>query len=105
MQMKNIFDAIPENINEEIFESLADNKHVQIERIISRGHTSPDTGWYDQDKDEWVLLVKGEAVLSFADESTVKLKPGDYINITAHQKHKVTWTAPDTETVWLAVHY
>lgn len=103
--MNNIFDAIPENINEEIFESLVNNKHVQIERIISRGHTSPDTGWYDQDKDEWVLLVKGEAVLSFADESTVTLKPGDYINITAHQKHKVTWTAPDTETVWLAVHY
>jgi cupin 2 domain-containing protein len=103
--MKNIFDAIPDNIKSEIFESLVDNANVQIKRIISKGHTSPETGWYDQDHNEWVIVLKGEAVLSFADGSTVNMKAGDYINIAAHQKHKVQWTDPVIETIWLAIHY
>ena len=103
--MNNIFDAIPKNISDEIFETLIDSKKVKIERIISKGHTSPDSGWYDQDKDEWVIVLKGEAVISFSDGTSVNLKTGDYTNITAHQKHKVDWTDPDTETIWLAVFY
>lgn len=103
--MNNIFEAIPTNISDEIFETLIDSKKVKIERIISKGHTSPDSGWYDQDKNEWLIVLKGEAVLLLADESSVSLKAGDYINITAHQKHKVEWTDPDTETIWLAIHY
>lgn len=103
--MKNIFDAIPEKLESEIFESLVESRNVQIERIISKGQASPDNGWYDQDKNEWVLVVKGEAVLAFAEGPTVTLKPGDYINIAAHRKHKVKWTAPEAETIWLAVHY
>ena len=103
--MKNIFDAIPENIDSEIFEQLVESNDIQIERIISKGHRSPDSGWYDQDKNEWVLILRGEAVLSFEDASTVNLKPGDFLTIPAHKKHKVEWTAPDTETIWLAIHY
>ncbi len=82
-----------------------DGDGIRIERIISKGHSSPQSGWYDQDKNEWVLLLKGEAVLLFADESSANLKSGDFINIPAHKKHKVEWTDPDTETIWLAVHY
>jgi len=103
--MKNIFDTIPENIESEIFESLVENEHVQIERIISKGHTSPETGWYDQGHNEWVIILQGEAVLAFADGSKRNMKTGDYINIAAHQKHKVEWTNPDIETIWLAIHY
>ena len=51
------------------------------------------------------MILKGEARLLFEDEPSVTLKPGDYINIDAYKKHKVEWTAPDTETIWLAVHY
>ena len=103
--MNNIFDDIPKNIKSEIFETLIDSDDVQIERIISKGHTSPASGWYDQDKNEWLIVLKGEAILSFADKSSLKLKAGDFINIPAHKKHKVEWTNPDTETIWLAVHY
>lgn len=103
--MNNIFDDIPEDLHSEVFESLVDSDNVRIERIISKGHTSPVTGWHDQDKNEWVIVLKGAAVLSFADKSTVKLKAGDHINIPAHEKHRVSWTDPDTETIWLAIHY
>lgn len=103
--MNNIFDDIPANLHKEVIESLVDGKNVRIERIISKGHTSPDTGWYDQDRNEWVVVLKGAAVLSFSDKSSVSLKAGDHIKIPAHEKHKVTWTDPDTETIWLAIHY
>jgi cupin 2 domain-containing protein len=52
-----------------------------------------------------VILLKGEAVISFMDEDDIRLKAGDYINIPAHKKHRVSWTKPDEETIWLAVHY
>lgn len=103
--MKNIFETIPDNIDTEIFEQLAAGNGTRIERIVSKGHTSPASGWYDQDENEWVLLLTGGAVLLFEDNSSINLKAGDYINIPAHRKHKVTWTDPETETVWLAVFY
>jgi len=52
-----------------------------------------------------VIVLQGEAVLLFDDEISVRLKTGDFINIAAHKKHRVEWTSPDVETIWLAVHY
>jgi len=63
------------------------------------------TGWYDQEQNEWVMVLRGEAIISFEHKPTITLKPGDYVNIEAHQKHKVSWTDPEIETVWLAVFY
>jgi len=103
--MTNIFDAIPANLKDELFDSLVENDRLRIERIISHGHASPETGWYDQPQNEWVMLLRGAAVLAFEDDTSVTLKPGDYLNIPAHCKHKVAWTTPDQETIWLAVHY
>jgi cupin 2 domain-containing protein len=103
--MKNIFDDVPENIPDEQFEQLVESGHVRIERIISKGHKSPESGWYDQEQNEWVMVLRGEAILSFEDGSSVTLKEGDFLNIEAHRKHKVEWTTPNVETIWLAVHY
>ena len=103
--MNNIFDAIPKNLDAEIFEQLIESEDVRIERIISKGQTSPKSGWYDQDKNEWLMVLQGAAILSFEDESSIKLKAGDFINVAAHKKHKVAWTEPEIETIWLAVHY
>lgn len=105
MNKSNIFTDIPKEIQEELFEELVSKESLKIQRIISKGHISPKSGWYDQDSDEWVILLDGEAVLSFIDKEDVRLKAGDYINIPAHTKHKVLWTTPDKETIWLAVHY
>ncbi|MBT8419565.1 MAG: cupin domain-containing protein [Gammaproteobacteria bacterium] len=102
---KNFFEAIPDDPEKEIFETLIDNRHVRIERIVSKGHRSPEIGWYDQEQNEWVMVLRGEAVLSFADGTSVHLQMGDCIDIPAHKKHKVGWTTPEEETIWLAVHY
>ncbi len=101
----NIFEQIPDDLSQEVFESLVKGKNINIERIISKGQCSPDTGWYDQQQNEWVMILKGEAIISFDDDTSVTLKEGDYLDIKAHQKHRVAWTKPDIETIWLAVHY
>ncbi|WP_299012943.1 cupin domain-containing protein [uncultured Photobacterium sp.] len=104
--MINLFSNIPTNLPEEIFEDIIKTPHVRIERIISKGHTTPVDDWYDQDEHEWVLVVKGEARIRFADkECEVHLQEGDHINIPAHQRHQVSWTDPEQETIWLAVFY
>jgi cupin 2 domain-containing protein len=105
MKTGNMFEAIPDNLDDEIFEQLVQSEHVRIERIISAGQKSPQSGWYDQEDNEWVMVLKGEARLSFDDRTSVELREGDCINIPAHTKHRVDWTDPDGVTIWLAVHY
>jgi cupin 2 domain-containing protein len=34
-----------------------------------------------------------------------ELKPGDYLLIPAHCRHRVAWTSSDEPSVWLAVHF
>ncbi len=103
--MNNLLANIPLNLDKEVFEQLISSKHISIERIISKGHSSPKSGWYDQDKDEWVVVLNGKGILCFEDGSEFIMEPGDYLNIPAHSKHKVKWTVPDSETIWLAIHY
>lgn len=103
--MPNIFADLPDNLHAEVFEKLVDSDNISIERIVSKGHASPKTGWYDQETNEWVIVLKGEAKLVFEDQPEVHLKAGDYINIAAHTRHRVAWTPSDSETIWLAVRY
>ena len=105
MKSKNIFASVPANLDDESIDVLLQRENLKIERIISKGHTSPDTGWYDQENDEWVLVLKGAAVISFENDTEVNLAVGDYVNISAHTRHRVKWTDPEMETIWLAVHY
>ena len=101
----NIFNEIPKDLKDELFEDIIKTENLKIERIVSYGHTSPKSGWYEQKENEWVIVLKGEAILSFENSDDVKLNSGDYINIPAFQKHKVSWTLPNAETIWLAIHY
>jgi len=103
--MPNIFDNIPNDLTNEAFSELLKTDTVNIERIISKGHKSPEAGWYDQSQGEWLMLIQGSATLVFEDQHEVELQAGDHLNIPAHQKHKVSWTDPNVETIWLAVHY
>ena len=105
METGNIYNPIPDDLSDEVSDILAQNKSVRIERIISKGHTSPETGWYDQDEVEWVIVLTGEARIAFENDTVVELKQGDYVNIPVHKKHKVVSTSTDLETIWLAVHY
>ncbi len=99
----NLLRSIPTDLPEELFETLLNDGPVRIERIVSRGHTSPVEGWWDQEENEWVLVLQGGGTLLFADGREVKLRTGDCIFIPAHVRHKVTKTDPHTDTVWLAV--
>ena len=106
MERGNVFASIPTQMPEELTELLSGSGRVRIERILSKGHRSPDGFWYDQDRNEWVLLLKGRAGLTFEGESgIVALTAGDYLNIPAHIRHRVEWTAENEETIWLAVRY
>ena len=100
-----LFNEIPEVLGQELFTQLAQGSAFRLERIVSRGHTSPESGWYDQEEDEWVVVLQGEAKIYFYDQQVEHLIAGSYINIPARTRHRVGWTSPDTETVWLAVHY
>lgn len=106
MNMKSVFEDVPAALPEELVQVLAGAGDTRIERIVSKGHSSPPGFWYDQEQHEWVLLLSGEAILRFErGDRTVHLKPGNYVNIAAHEKHRVEWTAGDTESIWLAVFY
>ena len=100
-----LFAALPAApLPEELVELLATGSGVRIERIVSTGQASPPGFWYDQDEDEWVVLLTGAAGLRIADETAVRrLGPGDWLLIPAHTRHRVEWTDQEQATVWLAV--
>jgi cupin 2 domain-containing protein len=103
--LTNLFAGIPDDLPEELVETLHSTPGVRIERIVSRGHASPEGFWYDQEQAEWVLLVSGAARLRFEGEGPLDLSPGSFVSIPAHRRHRVDWTDPARPTVWLAVHY
>jgi len=101
-----LFDDIPSSAAEAQFPDLLARPGLRIERIVSHGQASPPGFWYDQEQTEWVMVVQGAASLQFEAESEPRiLTPGDYLLIPAHARHRVTWTAPDEPTIWLAVHF
>lgn len=105
INLENLFADIPDDLPEELIQSLLSTPGLRIERIISLGHASPEGFWYDQEDDEWVLLLKGAACLRFEGEEPIELQPGSFVNIPARRRHRVEWTDPGESTVWLAVHY
>lgn len=102
----NLLADLPDNAEGEASETLLSGSGMTIERIVSRGgDSSPESGWYDQERHEWVAVVQGRAIIAFEDGEEVTLTPGDHVNIPAYRRHRVAWTDPEEETVWLAVHY
>jgi len=101
----NLLADLPQPLPEELFQTLLERPGCRLERIVSRGHATPQGQWYDQAWDEWVLLFKGAAALEIEGrEALLELHPGDHLLLPAHQRHRVAWTDPAGETVWLALH-
>jgi cupin 2 domain-containing protein len=102
----NFFRNIPSEIHEEIIEKILNKGNLRIERIISHGHSSPANFWYNQDQNEWVMVLQGQAKLLFEGEiDAISLAAGDYINIPKRVKHRVECTTTNNVTIWLAVFY
>jgi cupin 2 domain-containing protein len=94
-------DALPPG---ELFTTLFETPTVRIERILSGGETTPPGAWYDQEQDEWVVVLQGAATLTYADHSSIAMKPGDYVLLPAHTRHRVDFTSQEPPCIWLAIH-
>ncbi|TDF81880.1 cupin domain-containing protein [Pseudomonas sp. H9] len=104
--LNNLFSPLPSDQAQEHFDELLTRPGLCIERIVSHGQASPPGFWYDQPQCEWVLLLKGSAGLRLEHEDYSRvLKPGDFVEIPAHCRHRVEWTDATRATVWLAVHF
>ena len=100
----NLLRNLPAAIADERIDALLTRGGVRIEHIISSGQASPPGFWYDQQEDEFVLLLEGEAGLLLEGEATPRtLRVGDWLTIPAHRRHRVEWTSANGPTVWLAV--
>lgn len=105
IQRGHIFAAIPARLADEQFDTLLDTTACRLERIISIGHATPVGEWYDQAWTEWVMLLQGQATLRFMEPDCEQtLKPGDYVTIPAHCRHRVEWTSQNPPTIWVALH-
>lgn len=85
----------------ETFDTLLQLRNVTIERI----HSPPGTRsqLLLQQQDEWVCLLRGEALLEVGEES-IKLYAGETLLIPAETPHRVLSTSADPTCIWLAVH-
>eukprot|EP01138_Halocafeteria_seosinensis_P010377 gb/GECG01010595.1/.p1 GENE.gb/GECG01010595.1/~~gb/GECG01010595.1/.p1 ORF type:complete len:209 (+),score=19.39 gb/GECG01010595.1/:1-627(+) len=114
MDSGNLFDNLPTSeLTEEEFTPLRESRSARIYRIVSTGQSTPEGQWYDQEDDEWVVVLQGEAQLQIEGEDSPRhLSAGDYLLIPAHTRHRVASTSAArgtegtvTPTVWLAVHH
>jgi cupin 2 domain-containing protein len=112
--VSNLFDDVPRALPAERraerpperIDVLLDTPGARLERIVSTGHATPPGEWYDQDRDEWVVVLRGRARLRIEGEPEDRaLAPGDHLLLRAHVRHRVEWTDPDEPTVWLALFY
>ena len=99
--MTNLFTENTNDINREMFDTLLQTPSVHIEKITSHAQTSDR--WYQQDRDEWVVLIEGEGELLFEDGKKVRLTKGEHIHIKKMKKHKVIYTS--SPAIWLAIHF
>lgn len=102
MELKNIFSNVAEVGEEEQFKVLGKSPNCRIERIVSSGHSSPQGFWYNQENDEFILLLQGEATLEFED-GMKDMKAGDYLIIPKNCKHRIEKSSVDPACVWLCV--
>lgn len=105
----NLWAALPAAGGEEQVQILLSQPGIRIERIVSHGQASPPGFWYDQEQGEFVVLLAGAATLSLQSidgiHETVALRPGDWLHLPAHCRHRVEATTDDQPTVWLAVFF
>jgi cupin 2 domain-containing protein len=91
---------------DELVDIVVERPGMRIERIVSTGQATPDGEWYDQESDEFVLLVEGAGRLRIEGEAEDRaLEAGDWVFLPAHCRHRVTWTRAEPPTVWLAIHF
>ncbi|MEG2597135.1 MAG: cupin domain-containing protein [Oscillospiraceae bacterium] len=98
----NLFD-LPQLVDgEENMAVLYENVAVRIEKIVSKGFSSPKDFWYRQSENEWVFVLQGEGTIDFEDHG-ITLRAGDSVQILAGVKHRVAGTSVSPDCIWLCV--
>ena len=105
-KLRNLLADLPEPSDSEAVEALAAGGAFRLKRIVSTGQATPPGQWYDQDENEWVAVLSGSAALLFeGDNEPIEMRPGDYLHIPAHRRHRVERTDVKEPTVWLALYF
>ena len=89
--------TLPKGVKVKIFAHDPVMKRIDMKVKFPKGYVEPvhtHKSWHS------ILVTKGRMCVAGKD-----LRPGDYVEIPAHARHRVTWTDPDQATVWLAIHY
>ena len=100
----NLYENIPDPQPEEQVDLLLNRPQCRVERIVSWGQTTPSNAWYDQEEEEWIVLLQGEASLLIEKDGAVeevRLTQGDLLVLEKHQRHRVTYTSADPPCIWL----
>ncbi|MDO5725658.1 MAG: cupin domain-containing protein [Tissierellia bacterium] len=93
----NLYDEIEVLAGEERVSKLFENEKILIEKINSNCAPS---GPYNQEQDEWIVLIRGAAVIELEGEK-IALEKGDSFFIAKNRAHKVLKTTDDA--LWLTV--
>jgi len=96
--LNNLYQDQKATENSEIFSTLFQNQTLKIEAIQSWLKVPGEL--YNQEQDEWVVLLIGEACLQI-DDQRLTLRAGDYCFIPRHTEHQVLSTSRDA--LWLGV--
>ena len=121
----NIFDLKDLSVNEEIIKILFKNENVKIEKIISTGQT---TDWQESNKNEFVILIQGNAEIEYYDnricedknfktnenvmknlkntnDMKLQLGKGDIILIKKGERHRVSYTSKNPCCIWICIFF
>lgn len=108
MQRNNFFDLAQQlaakhagNVNE-LVTVLTETTGGRVELIVSSGQASPPGFIYDQDEDEWVMVLQGNAILE-VEGARYELTVGDSLFLPKRTKHHVVFTSTEPACLWLAV--
>ena len=94
----NIYDTLTPKSGETLT-TLLSHKNININHIVSSDNIEAIE--YQQEEDEWLVLLEGEAIL-FINNQEKQLKKGETFFIPSQTPHKVLKTKDGT--AWLTVH-
>jgi cupin 2 domain-containing protein len=101
----NLITDLPINADDpESFETLINTEEILIERIVTNQSFSAPGNWYNQERDEWVLLLQGRAKIEFEKKEMHSLEKGDFLFIPAYKRHRVNVVSKSPNCIWLAIH-
>ncbi|MDA0339036.1 MAG: cupin, partial [Proteobacteria bacterium] len=87
MKTGNILANLPAHLEAEQFTDLLQTETLTITRIVSTGQS---TDWQEAEEDEWVIVIKGAAILRFVPgDEALAIGPGGWCHIPALSRHRV----------------